>query len=598
MLTVRLGSPAATSVKGNIQGRYLGEDPKSEELISDLKIRLALCLKHPKCTTTLSGTARVNPEKTFLPNRCIDVSSETVRLKETRLEVGSYVTLSHHWSDKTEASQTTTTNYAERTKLLQLDRLPKAFRDAIWLTRRLGLRYLWIDSICIIQKGDGGQDWKVEALNMARYYQHSRLTIAGTACDEKDGLFPPSSRLRPYNIVQLPYRNASKERQGHFYVYQCDNQIESNYQAGVTESTLLQRGWVFQEWILSRCIVCYTKYGVFYLCQTFFPSNSEFEFVFPGPSKPTAQLMFFKTHFDFKAAGSLEELWRDLIEVYSGRHLTKPDKDRIMALAGVAKEFKEALIDRDKDRGKQQSTEWVGSLEYASGLWFRDIHHGLLWEMGPDSSGATERLPGTPTWSWASRMLEVRWSSENRPTERACKVMDLISANGVSLPIAKARALGIQAVEEFGVGTMFASLWISGRAQEVHIRRRLSSEEEIQEARTVTGHSFGSKHWRAVCSPVSPDIINGWASIEEPALEADLLPGDDCVVQALHVSTTRDIEGGLKLGYFWPTHHVFHVLLIKRLGGRVFERLGRGILYGKDMSKGFQEAAEQEIELV
>jgi hypothetical protein len=598
MLTVSLGSLAATSMKGGIFGRYLGEDPKSEELISNLKSRLAVCLEHPKCATTLSGTARVNPEKTSLPNRCIDVSSETVRLKETRLEVGSYVTLSHRWNDKTEASQTTTTNYADRTKLLQLDRLPKAFRDAIWLTRRLGLRYLWIDSICIIQKGDGGQDWKVEALNMARYYQHSRLTIAGTACDEKDGLFPPSSRPRPYNIVQLPYRNASGERQGHFYVYQCDNQIESNYQAGIIESTLLQRGWVFQEWILSRRIVCYTKYGVFYQCQTLFPSNSEFEFVFPDPSKPTAQVMFFKTHFDFKAARSLEKLWRDLIEVYSGRHLTKPDKDRILALAGVAKEFKEALIDRGKDRGKQQGTEWVGSLEYASGLWFRDIHHGLLWEMGPDSSGATERLPGTPTWSWASRMLGVQWSSGNRPTEHACKVVDLISVNGVSLAIAKAGALGILALKEFGVGTMFASLLILGRAQEVHIRRRLSSEEEIQEARTVTGHSFGSKHWRAVCSPVSPDIINGWASIEEPALEADLLPGDDCVVQALHVSTARGIEGGLKLGYFWPTHHVFHVLLIKRSGGRVFERLGRGILYGKDISRGFQEAAELEIELV
>jgi hypothetical protein len=97
---------------------------------------------------------------------------------------------------------------------------------------------------------------------------------------------------------------------------------------------------------------------------------------------------------------------------------------------------------------------------------------------------------------------------------------------------------------------------------------------------------------------VSPDIINRWASIKEPALEADLLLGDDCVVQALHVSTTRGIKGGLKLGYFWPTYHVFHVLFIKRLGGRVFEQLGRGILYGKDMSRGFQEMAEEEIELV
>jgi hypothetical protein len=580
-----------------ILGRYVGEDPKSEESISYLRAWLAVCLKHPKCSTTLSGTDMVNPAKTDLPNRCIDVSSETVRLKETRLEVGSYVILSHRWSGETEASQTTTTNYVDRTKSLQLDALPKAFRDAIWLTRRLGVRYLWIDSICIIQKGDGGQDWKVEALNMARYYQHSLLTIAGAACDE-EGLFPPSSRPRPHNIVQLPYRSASGERQGHFYVYQCDNQIESNYQAGVTESTLLRRGWVFQEWMLSRRIVCYTKYGVFHQCQTDFPNNNELEFVFLRYSKSTAQRLLLKKHFGFKDVGSLEELWRELIEVYSGCHLTKPDKDRILALAGVANEFKEALIDRVKHWGNQQGAEWVGSLEYASGLWFRDIHHGLLWEMGPDSSGATGRLPGTPTWSWTSRMLGVRWSSENRPTKHACKVMDLISENGVSLAITKVRTLGIQAAEEFGVGTMFASLLISGRVQMVHIRRRLSSEEEIQEARAATGHSFGSKHWRAVCSPLSPDIINGWASIEELDLEVNLWPGDFCEAQALHVSTTRGIEGGLKMGYFWPTYHVFHVLFIKPLEGRKFERLGRGILFGKDMSRGFQKAVEQVIELV
>lgn len=383
-----------------ITRRYLGEDPKSEESMSLLKTQLAVCLKHLKCATTLSRTARVNPEKTDLLNRCINVSSETVRLIETRLEVGSYVILSHCWSNKTEASQTTVMNYANRTKSLQLDRLPKAFRDAIWLTRRLGVRYLQIDSICIIQKGDGGQDWKVEALNIARYYQHSWLTIAGTVCDEKDGLFPPSSRLLPYNIVQLLYRNASRERQGHFYVYQCDNQIKSNYQAGVTESTLLQRGQVFQEWMLSCRIVCYTKYGVFYQCQTIIPSNNELEVV------------FLNTQFSFKAAGSLEKLWLELIEVYLGRYLTKPDKDRILAIVGVAKEFKEALIDQGKDRGKdqgkQQGTEQVGSLEYALGLWFWDIYYKLLQEIGLDSSGVTEQLLGTPTWSWASRMFGVR----------------------------------------------------------------------------------------------------------------------------------------------------------------------------------------------
>ena len=56
--------------------------------------------------------------------------------------------------------------------------------------------------------------------------------------------------------------------------------------------------------------------------------------------------------------------------------------------------------------------------------------------------------------------------------------------------------------------------------------------------------------------------------------------------------------GGLKLEYFWPTYYVFYVLFIKHLRGCVFEQLGCGILYSKDMSRGFQEMAKEEIELV
>lgn len=103
---------SAAAKNQDVYGRYLGEDPKSEEQISALKDWLEACLRHPKCAQTMSGTAKVSARMTSLPTRCIDVSSETLKLKETEHETGSYVILSHRWCAETEMCRTTTRNYA------------------------------------------------------------------------------------------------------------------------------------------------------------------------------------------------------------------------------------------------------------------------------------------------------------------------------------------------------------------------------------------------------------------------------------------------------------------------------------------------------
>jgi hypothetical protein len=67
--------------------------------------------------------------------------------------------------------------------------LPLTFRDAISFTRMLGLRYLWIDSLCIIQ--DDEADWRFEAGQMAGVYQNAILTLGATAAasDEEGSFF-------------------------------------------------------------------------------------------------------------------------------------------------------------------------------------------------------------------------------------------------------------------------------------------------------------------------------------------------------------------------------------------------------------------------
>jgi hypothetical protein len=51
--------------------------------------------------------------------------------------------------------------------------LCKTYKDAIALTHALGISFLWIDSLCIIQ--DDAADWEAESGNMASIYENSYL---------------------------------------------------------------------------------------------------------------------------------------------------------------------------------------------------------------------------------------------------------------------------------------------------------------------------------------------------------------------------------------------------------------------------------------
>jgi hypothetical protein len=114
-----------------------------------------------------------------LPRRVLDVGdqydSDGVRLCETDGDArGIYIALSHRWQDGT--SMTIGDNVRDRRAGIKLADLPQTFQGAVRITRRLGIRYLWIDSLCIIQDDD--QDWEYEAANMDSVYAFAYCTLA------------------------------------------------------------------------------------------------------------------------------------------------------------------------------------------------------------------------------------------------------------------------------------------------------------------------------------------------------------------------------------------------------------------------------------
>jgi hypothetical protein len=132
----------------------------------------------------------------ILPSRVVEIiGPNTVRLHVTeRGERGLYICLSHSWGGK-QPITTIKATLGQSQAGIPWDALPKTFRDTITVVYNLGLRYLWIDSLCILQ--DDLEDWRQEGSKMANIYQSSYLTISATSsCDSSKGLF---SHIGPQN---------------------------------------------------------------------------------------------------------------------------------------------------------------------------------------------------------------------------------------------------------------------------------------------------------------------------------------------------------------------------------------------------------------
>lgn len=139
---------------------------------------------------------------------------------------------------------TTTNSLPRMLEGFDLQDLPQTYADAIAVTRRLGIQYLWIDSFCIIQDDRG--DWTIESQKMGDIYEKAYVNIAATgAKDGSTGFLDPQRD----SIVHVRVPAAPDEEMGHFYF---TNQPNSDFHTFVTRAKLNTRGWVYQERTLSR----------------------------------------------------------------------------------------------------------------------------------------------------------------------------------------------------------------------------------------------------------------------------------------------------------------------------------------------------------
>jgi hypothetical protein len=219
-------------------------DTSSEESLSRAEEWISHCsLSHTSCQ-------RLPP--TPLPKRVVAVRS--ILLVETRNQSGRYICLSHCWGVSRPRCLTTRSTIKDNLGEIAWESLPDTFRDAIQVTKKLDVQFLWIDSICIIQ--DDNHDREEESSKMASIYQNSYLTLCATSAPSDDaGLWPraPVDAVKMISIQKSSnnYKVYMREGEDAQAVHlRCSHLIPVREKIKVL-CPLMNRAWVFQEQILS-----------------------------------------------------------------------------------------------------------------------------------------------------------------------------------------------------------------------------------------------------------------------------------------------------------------------------------------------------------
>lgn len=169
---------------------------------------------------------------------------------------GPYVTLSHCWGSA-RSLQLTSSSLADLKLLILVGDLPRTFKESFEVTRRLGLRYIWIDSLCIIQ--DSKDDWLHEAALMHKVYSHSYCTIAAAASgDGYQGLFRHRAPHFLYpSEIEIPWLS----RTGKYQLIDYDF-----WSSQVQDQPLHRRGWVVQERLLAPRVLHFSSQQLLWEC--------------------------------------------------------------------------------------------------------------------------------------------------------------------------------------------------------------------------------------------------------------------------------------------------------------------------------------------
>jgi hypothetical protein len=344
------------------------------------------------------------PVRTELPTRVVYVGTndgqDPPRLHSSNGEIAGYVALSYCWGGP-QRHRTERNRIQRHVHALPMEGLPKSLQDAILLTRVLGIQYIWIDSLCIIQDCDEDRDR--EMARMANIYKNAIFTIsAGRAksCDE-GFLGVQDKRVSSLQMsIKLPM-NCLNGAVGSVLLYPSRKQSRGD------DRPIDKRAWTYQEKLLSRRMVNFLDDAVEWTGPNCEMSDDQMGNYELGATDRTylnltklfgslsngIRILYLVLEYGHLAPEGLEDLpiyWWTAVYEYTHGSLSNLD-DKLPAIAGVASEFHNLNGDG-----------------YIAGLWMSHLTKDLQWRCGKsleeesNNIGSKDLKYDPPTWTWAS----------------------------------------------------------------------------------------------------------------------------------------------------------------------------------------------------
>ncbi|PLN85670.1 HET domain protein [Aspergillus taichungensis] len=339
-------------------------------------------------------------EDPVLPRFIIEISAATgtaefqpsLRLVENDGSQRSpYITLSFIWGVRVQPVQLMRENRKQFLESIPYDRLPNTVRDAVFVAHKLNVKYLWVDTLCIVQDDDEVK--REQIAQMCDIYGHSYLTVQAANVNSVHESF-----LRPRAPPEHPFLKLRFDDASHIYLRPGGyEQTETAF------SPVDRRGWIFEEGVLPPRLLVYRAEQMVLACRTAYKAENGYRaakrpgpypsFLDPAPWWRNSRVKGPQRRSDKR--WDFLNCWYSALDFsYTGRALTVAS-DKLPAIHGVAVRLGDQIGGR-----------------YVAGLWESDLPWGLLWASrghwtGPEWLREQQRASRpekyrAPSWSWAA----------------------------------------------------------------------------------------------------------------------------------------------------------------------------------------------------
>lgn len=292
-----------------------------------------------------------------------------------------YAALSYVWGKRPQKMYTMSTKRRFETKgALHSNQgfLPQTITDAMDLAAHIGLDYLWVDSLCILQDDEADRNYFIG--RMGSIYGNSAITIVDANGNHADsGLVGMSS----------PRRNSQKTATVQGMQLCTTASLLNEPWKAYRRCAWLKRGWTYQEMLLSKRLLLVTHAQLQFVCN----HSVYLEETHPHAPRTSNWTMPAANSVSIRrsdAAGRpISDLYFNAVETFTSRVLTD-DLDVIPAFDAIFKAlYKDTVA---KPLFNLPDVELEDTL-----LWRSNSIDGLSMERT-----ARRRQPDRlPTWSWA-----------------------------------------------------------------------------------------------------------------------------------------------------------------------------------------------------